>query len=98
MIIQGFRYLPEVGLYISLTGCLLFGGLMIYSDQKYKIKGVYESDEISSLKNQLFNLILCLSWAPVAILYQSKLIGFLTVGAFFAFLGFTVVCRGMCWL
>ena len=97
LIVQGFRYLPEVGLFISLTGCLMFAGLIIYSDAKHKNRD-HGSEEVTRLKCQFFYLFLTAAWAPIAILYQSRLIGFFTVASFFSFLGFTVVCRGLCWL
>jgi len=98
LIVQGLRYVPDVGLFISLTGCLALGCLMVYSDYKHKESSTYESDETRLLKQQVFHLFLFFAWAPVALIYQSKLLGFLSVGAFFAFLGFSVVCRGLCWL
>jgi hypothetical protein len=49
-------------------------------------------------KFQLFHLLLFFAWAPVSLLYQSKLLGFFSVGVFFVYLGFTVAGNNLRWV
>src|SRR5262249_20707846 len=38
------------------------------------------------------------SWAPLAVMYQSRLLGYLTVFGFFGVVGFSVACYGLCYV
>jgi hypothetical protein len=46
---------------------------------------------------QLSNFLIVTWYMPVALLYSSHLLGFLTVLAFYGMIGFSVVATGLCY-
>merc|ERR550514_644915 len=47
--------------------------------------------------SQLRNLWLALTWAPLAVHFQSVLLGYLVVLALYMVLGFSGACHGLCY-
>jgi len=92
---EGLRSPPETGFYISLTG---LGGLVpafMYSTLLHGKK--VSKEENRELLTQLMNSWLAACWVPLAIYYQSNLIGYLVVCAIYAVLGFNIACYGLCY-
>lgn len=79
--------LPVMGQYIAFTGCIFLGGTIILSAYLRQIE-----------ENMIrFFTILFVVITPVAILYDSSWIGFLSVGALMGLLGFSVLITPLCY-
>jgi len=90
--VHGYRFSKETGFYITLTGSLLAAPAWFYAATKE------ESDNSSAKAFQILTCIfLFLIWSPMAILYNSTLIGFLSVASGYHAAGFSVICAGLCW-
>lgn len=68
---------PGVGHYVALTGCLLFAGALGFTFHRHRIES-----------GTSYFLILTLAFGTVALVYTSPMIGFVTIGALMATLGF----------
>eukprot|EP00741_Cyanophora_paradoxa_P024883 tig00000317_g24024.t1 len=90
--VEGARYPPETGLFISLTAVMLLVPSVTFSAYLHSTGGGRARD----LSN-LINFFVALSLAPGALQFDSRLLGFLAVLAFYAVLGFSVVPVGLCW-
>ncbi len=90
-LVDGMRIHTSFGLYITITGCLGFFCSLIYSDT------THPTDNAESTKIQLLNLLTICVLAPLAIFYQSTLLGFMAIVSLYTMIGFSVMCLGMCW-
>jgi hypothetical protein len=90
-IIEGERYVTHIGFYLVYLGCLGFLGMLYYS-------GIRHSDgEYKTEKFLIFFGFLLAAWAPLAVHYQSQIIGFMTVVALYSILGFGCDYGSLCW-
>jgi len=92
-IVQGARYPAETGLFVALTGCVAAVPCFLYSTALHT-QPTGNKDGFM----QVVNIYLALVWGPQAVIYQSELLGFFTVGAVYGALGFSVACYGLCWV
>jgi len=85
--VHGLRYPSETGFYVSLTGCLLAIPGWFYAGRHAWAKSI-------EYQNLVHKLCLCgflfLVWVPMAILLDSKLLGFLAMACFYYSMGFGV--------
>jgi len=90
--VHGYRYPKDTGFYVTLTGSLLAAPSWFYAATKA------ESKNSSAKAFQMLTCIfLLLIWSPMAILYNSTLVGFLSVASGYHAAGFSVICTGLCW-
>lgn len=92
-LVQGGRYHPEVGFFISLTGLIGFVPTFLYSTNLHTTP----TGKVDAFA-QLFGILCMAVWMPSAVHYQSTLIGFMSTFALYQTLGFSVACYGLCWL
>jgi len=93
--VHGQRYPPENGFYVTITGCLLAMPAWYYVAARHVRT---KSDEYSSLVYSTGSCVfLFLVWFPIAILYDSKLLGFLAIACFYHAMGFAISCDGLRW-
>jgi len=78
LIIAGWFVSPDVETWTSLIGCLLLGGMLILTAQLH---------DLESNHQRFFGTLVAL-WAPVALVYQNSYVGFISVMALMALLGF----------
>ena len=72
-VVQGTRLPVETGFFISLTGCL--GALPAFFYSTYLHSSGGGNKELFGI---IVNTFMALSWIPIAIFYQSTLLGFLS--------------------
>jgi hypothetical protein len=84
------------GLFISLTGLLLLVPTFMYSSSFPSCRSAAKSVSEKTLL-RLVQAWLALSWAPLAVHFQSTLLGYMVVLAVYAVLGFSGACFGLCW-
>jgi hypothetical protein len=74
--------LPEAyGAYVTLTGCVLFAGSIIFTTKVHDKK----------FDTSAFFLVLAAFYSPLAIILKSQMIGFISVIAVMGFLGFSAM-------
>lgn len=74
------------GFFIGLLGCIGLVGCVFFTSQLHR-----------QLHASFLALILSICWAFAAVFYQSQIIGIMSVMAFEAFLGFTVLVLPLCY-
>ncbi|HEY9657054.1 MAG TPA: hypothetical protein V6C65_01220 [Allocoleopsis sp.] len=90
-IVGGRFFSGDLGEWIALPGCLGYVGALSYTQFLHKSALEPFCTRIRIDLFRLSLLYLCLFWSVVAIIYHSRMIGFLAVIALEAFLGFVVV-------
>lgn len=91
IIIEGFRYPVDTGMYVSLLGCVGYHGMVFYSTLNH-------FENVQDDEKTLMYFLMMLGSAPLALHYQSRLYGFLTVGTLYQAMGFIIFCGTLCWL
>lgn len=100
VVYEGVFYLSGLGLgaygltlgagtadYVGLTGCLLFGGALVFSAKHHE----------AVAKKFNFSLICFIAWTGAALAYQSSMLGFIAVIALLGVLGFSVMATPLCY-
>ena len=88
---EGLRYASESGFYITLTG--LFCSFAANAYTFFLRSKIKPNDGIYILYNLLFSLYMI----PLAIYFQSNLLGWLAVLCFYQAIGFSFICAGLCY-
>jgi hypothetical protein len=85
------------GVFVALLGCLgLIGGIILtFNAHEEAMKSFFKKMKVNEMS--FVSLVLCIIWSIVAILYSSKMIGFMSVMALEAFLGFSVAVMPLCY-
>jgi len=94
LIVQGCRYPPrfiDTGILIALMGALGFLPCWMYSTALWAPATGGDTSAFASLTNSM----MCIILAPLALLLQSSVFGFLAVMALFAALGFSGFAFGL---
>ena len=90
---QGMRYAEDTGVYVSLAGTVGFLGMLTYSTEKHR-----DLTPTPTVKRFLFHVTIVGVSAPLAIHFQSRLLGYLTVIALHTAMGFGVSYSGLCYV
>ena len=89
--IIGGKFLTEIGEFIAFPGCLGLIAAIKFNDPLYVVLKKFFDRKIYSnyldYSNHFYSLILFIIWAIAAIVYQSSLLGFITIIALEVFLG-----------
>mmetsp|Transcript_3588 Transcript_3588/g.10173 ORF Transcript_3588/g.10173 Transcript_3588/m.10173 type:complete len:701 (+) Transcript_3588:108-2210(+) len=94
----------ESGLYVALCGvALAIGPCHAYSalSASWIRRGPLAMPLSYADRESLTRLLsgwLCASLAPLAVHFESKLLGYVAVFAAYSVLGFSVACHGLCWV
>jgi hypothetical protein len=100
--VQGSYYPNGMGLYVSMVGLLGLIPALLFSRDKhhneYEFKTYHEHQAHKSIITCLFYMVIAFSFMPMAIYYQSTLLGYLTVGSLLSGMGFSIMCRELCWV
>jgi len=88
---EGFRYVSISGFYIGITG--LFGSFAANIYTLFLRIKVKPNNVIYVIYNLLFSMYM----VPMAIYYQSLLLGWLSVLCFYQAIGFSFICCGLCY-
>jgi len=92
LLIEGARSPSERGIFISATGMALTVPAFAYSSLLHaKVK--IPEDKLTAI----VSLWIASVWIPSALHFQSSLMGWIAVVAFYSYLGFSVVCTGLCY-
>lgn len=91
LVTEGFRYSTDSGFYISLTG--LFGSLAANAYTFFLRSKIKPNKSIYVF----YNLLISLYILPLAIYYQSLLLGWLSVLCFYQAIGFSFIAGGLCY-
>ena len=91
---EGFRMDFDSGLYVALTGAILVIPAMSYSTMVWGIKESKQMHNVTLLQCLCLWLIAC--WVPLALHFQSTLLGFGVVIAFFVAIGFDAGIGRLC--
>jgi hypothetical protein len=75
------------GDYLLFGGCLLLAGAMGFSTTHHK----------SLQKGVIVSAALTVAWSIIALMYQSSMVGFISVAALLSTLGFSIVVTPMCY-
>jgi hypothetical protein len=86
---------PTVGLFVSLTGLVLLVPCAGYSTLRSGARPWRALGEDARVV--LTGGYFCLAWAPMAVHFQSSLLGYMSVCALYAALGFSGCCFGLCY-
>ncbi len=94
--VGGRWFAPDLGAVIALPGCIgLIGGLYFTQTRHgERIRAFFERRNWSA--PVVVGLLLAGAWAPVAIAYESRLIGTMSVAALQSALGFSVLVAPLC--
>jgi len=93
VIVQSLRYQETVGMFVALTGITGFVGMYFYTVVMHEI----DPNKNAELKQFLFFATIALANVPLALLFDSRLFGFVTVIAAHMAIGFSVACYGLCY-
>lgn len=91
-IVQGSRYDPDTGPFIALTGVFLTFPAFLYSTRRHTVP----STRIRGFL-QIHGVYFALLAGPLAVHYQSQLLGWLTVIYLYSALGFSAISTGLCY-
>ena len=89
------RYPIDYNRFIALSGCLLSIPAFEWSTARSTTKEMPSFEEYSDFSRAIFTSLVL---APTAVAYQSSLLGFLAVGAFFQAIGLCCVPLGLGWV
>jgi len=90
-VIEGIRFPPETGFYISLTGLVCVIPCFVYSTGLFS---PYKPNQNTFVFGSLW---ICIIWVPMSIYYESYILSWLTVMTFYQCIGFSVICTGLCY-
>lgn len=94
----------ETGLYVALCGVALAAGPCCSYSTVAALwsRGGPLSVPLGPAGRELITRLLsgwlCCTLAPLALRFDSRLLGYLTVFAAFSLIGFSATCRGLCWV
>ncbi len=97
-LVGGRAFEPDLAPYIALPGCLGLVGAFGFSGFRHKegLEAFFRRLKLDPLSTAWFLLLLC--WAPVALAYESAMLGFLAVGALLSWVGFSVMVLPLCYV
>eukprot|EP00494_Astrolonche_serrata_P033575 UN33844 len=96
IIAEGLNLPEESGFYVTLTGYALSTLAVGYST--FLHGGVLVKDMAPETVTQLAGLFMSLLFYFPSVHFQSSLLGWFSVISLYSALGFSVTCRGLCWL
>jgi hypothetical protein len=81
----------DIRVYVALLGCLGFVGALVFTEIVHKIvEKVGENPVKRTLLLNLYQLLVLLLWGSLAYIFQSALLGFMSVGILYSMLGFSI--------